>query len=288
VKFLIRLAFAGLLLIAVALLGFYVAIDVIAGKAIEEGSRYALGVDTHVGFARVGLLAGSFRIGSLEIDNPPGFTSKHLLTVSDAQLAVALESLQQDVVRVPTFTVRDVTVALEKAGSKTNYGVILSHLGRFEKGSPEPPPATTGSETSGKRFVVEELLIRDISAHVEHNEALGAIGGVDVSVPEVRLTNIGARGGRGVAMAELSNIIVKAIFEAIARHGAGLPAALAGDLRANLGGLAKVPIELVGAASESVAEQLPTPVGDAARGVTHGAGKALEGLGNLFGGGRRD
>jgi hypothetical protein len=283
-----RLAFAGLLLLVAAAVGFYVYIDVVAGKAIETGASYALGVDTEVGFARVGLLSGSFRIGGLKVANPSGFASKHLLSVDDARLAVALDSLQQDVVSIRRFALEGVAVALEKTGGKTNYGVILAHLKRNEGAEAKRAPVAPAEERPGKRFVVKELVIRGISAHVAHNEALGAIGGIDVTVPEVRLTNVGAEGGGGVAMSELSAIIVKAVFESIARYGTGLPSALAGDLRSNLGGLARVPVQLVGASKDAVVNQLPTPVGDAARGVTEGAGKALKGLGGLLGGDRRD
>ena len=284
-KILTRLVAAGFAVLIAILAAFYLYIDVIAGASIERGATYALGVETEVGFVRVGLLTGSFRIGSLEVANPPGFDAKHLLKLSDGRLDVSIDSLQREVVEIPVFALEGIDVALEKAGGKTNFGVILANLKRFESAGSKPAPAETEEAGSGKRFIVRELSIRDISAHVEHTEGIGALGAIDVDVPEIRLKNIGAHNARGVAMSELTNIIMKAVFEAIVAHGANLPDVLAGDLRNGLGGLSNVPIQFVGSTTGAVVEALPEPVADAARQLGGGAEKkALEGLGKLFGG----
>jgi len=287
-RILIRLVAAGFALLIAALIAFYVYIDVIAGTAIEKGATYALGVDTKVGFVRIGLLTGSFRIGSLKIENPPGFDSKYLLRLGDGHMEVSIDSLQREVVEVPVFTLEGIQVALEKERGKTNYGVVLGNLKRFESSGSKPGPAESGEAGSGKRLIVRQLLIRDISAHVANTAGLGTVGGIDVKVPEVRLTDIGAHNARGVAMSELTNIVMKAIFESIARYGTNLPTALAGDLTANLGELSKVPFQVVGGTTEALTTALPKPVGDAARELGGGAGKALEGLGGLFGKGKGD
>jgi len=284
VKILIRVVAVGFAVLIAALIAFYVYIDAIAGAAIEDGATYALGVDTKVGFVRIGLLTGSFHIGSLKVENPPGFDSKYLLKLGDGRMQVSIDSLQREVVEVPEFDLEGIQVALEKAGRQTNYGVILGNLKRFESSGSQPAPAKSGEAAPGKRLIVRQLLIRDVSAHVANNAALDAVGGIDVEVPEIRLTNIGAQNARGVAMSELTNIIVKAIFAGIAKYGTNLPSALAGDLSANLGGLAKVPFEVVGETTGALTTALPKPVGDAARRLGEGAGKALEGLGGLFGG----
>ena len=287
-KILIRFVAVGFAVLIAVLAAFYIYIDVIAGAAIEKGATYALGVDTKVGFVRIGLLTGSFRIGSLKIENPPGFDAKHLLRLGDGRMEVSIDSLQKQVVEVPVFALEGIEVALEKAKGKTNYGVILANLKRFESSGSKPAPAESGEAGPGKRLIVRELLIRDVSAHVEHTEGLGALGAIDVKVPEIRLKDIGAHNAQGVAMSELTNIIMKAIFEGIAKYGTNLPNVLSGDLRSNLGGLSKVPIEVVGGTTEALTKGLSKPAGDAARQLGGEAGKALEGLGGLFGGKKDD
>jgi hypothetical protein len=288
VKILIRLAAAGFAVLIAILVTFYIYIDAIAGATIEKGATHALGVDAKVGFVHIRLLTGSLRIGSLQIENPPGFDARYLLTLGDGRMEVSVDSLQKEVVEVPVFTLEGIEIALEKANGKTNYGVILANLKRFESPGSEPAPAESAEARPGKRFIVRELLIRNISAHVADRAGLGAVGGIDVEVPEIRLKNIGAHNARGVAMSELTNIIMKAIFLGIAKYGTNLPDVLAGDLRANLGGLSKVPIQVVGGTTETLTKGLPQPVGDAARRLGGGAAKGLEGLRGLLGGKKGD
>jgi len=288
-KVLIRLAAVGFGILFAILAAFYLYIDVIAGASIEKGATYAMGVESKVGFVRLGLLAGSFRIGSLDIANPPGFDAKHLLKLGDGRLDVSIDSLQSDVVEIPTFVLEGVDVALEKAQGTTNFGVILANLKRFESKGSKPAPTESEEAGPGKRFIVRELVIRDLSAHVEHTEGLGDIGAINVTVPEIRLTNIGARNAQGVVLSELTNIIMKAIFEAIAKYGANLPGVFAGELRNGLGGLSNVPIQVVGSTTEAMSETLNAPAVESARQLGGEAGKKLrEGFGGLLGGEKSD
>jgi len=284
-RMLIRLGLAGFALLFAALAAFFVSFDRIAGASIERGASYALGVDTQVGFIRVGFLTGTLRIGSLRIDNPPGFESKRLLELGDARLEVSLNSLQQPVVEVPSFALEGVTVSLEKAQGASNFGKVLANLERFER-SGSPPPGEAEEAGSAKRFVVHEVVIRDVSAHVEHTEGIGALGAIDVTVPEIRLANVGAHNAKGVVLSELTNILMKAIFQAIVKQGTNLPDFLAADLRHGLAGVSGVPIQMIGVATGAVTQKLPGSLDESAQKLGGEAQKALDGVGRLLGGKR--
>ena len=283
-KILARLIAAAAALLVASVVAFFVYVDVIAGSAIERGASYALGVDTRVGFVRLSLLRGFVNIGSLAIDNPPGnFDERQLLSLDDARIRVDLDSLRQDVVVAPEITISGVEVAIEKDGKATNIGKLLANLKRFEKGEAKQPDAEPAEP--GKRIVVNELLIRDVAARYEHTDGIGDLGKIEVLVPEIRLRNIGAHNAKGVAMEELTNIIVKAIFLAIARNGAALPNWLVGDMQGDLRGLTSLPIQIVDDTAGTLADTLPQPAGDAVREL---GAKAVGGLGGLLGGGKKD
>ncbi|MDJ0847333.1 MAG: hypothetical protein QNK04_03025 [Myxococcota bacterium] len=270
----------------------------IVGTAIERGATYALGVDTRVGFVRLRLLPGDFTLRSLRIANPAGFDEPYFLDMSRAWIAVERESLRQPVVRIPSFELEGIDVALERRGQATNYGVITSNLKRFESGDPvDAPPEDAGSET---RFIVDRLTIRDVDAHVEWNQLASNATGVGVHIPEITLTDIGAHNAQGVVMSELTGIVLKAILGAVARYGTNLPAAISGGLQAGLGGLTRVPGVVVSGAGrttvDKVADAVGGDVGDAVRGVGGSAVKSVtdavgsetgKALGGLFGGEER-
>ena len=92
-----------LLLIAALAIVFF-SIDRIGGGLIERGASYALGVDTRVGFVRIGLLPGSIRVGSLTVANPQGFESPHFVRIGSARLDVSLGTLREDTVVVQLTT----------------------------------------------------------------------------------------------------------------------------------------------------------------------------------------
>ncbi|MGI9590567.1 MAG: hypothetical protein ACR2P8_04300, partial [Myxococcota bacterium] len=127
--------------LAVGALAIYV--DEVLGTAIEEAGSYAMGVDTKVGFVRLRVLRGDFRMNRFRIENPSEFDEAHFLTMRDATIAVDTGTLRDPVVVIPELRLDDVAVSLEREGRQTNYGVILANLKRFEQTNPEgaTPPA---------------------------------------------------------------------------------------------------------------------------------------------------
>src|SRR5687767_9294603 len=85
-------------LVLVAVVAVVLGIDSIARKAIEKGGTYALGVDTKLAKADIGLFAGTTELGGLTVANPPGFEATPFLSLGHAELAVTLGSLQSDVI----------------------------------------------------------------------------------------------------------------------------------------------------------------------------------------------
>ena len=260
-----------LLLIAVLAIVLF-SIDRIGGTLIERGASYALGVDTRVGFVRIGLLPGSLRVGSLSVANPQGFENPHFVRLGRGRLDLSLGSLREDTVEVPLLSVDGVELVLEREAGKTNYGVILQNLKRFESSDPTPPAAAAEPEAQ-KKFVVRELVIRDVEARVDWAKELGESGRVVAQIPEIRLRNVGS--GGAVGMAQLTDIIIKAVLEAVAKHGVGLPGVMLGELRSGLGGLSRLPGGIVVDIGGRAAEQLGRAVPDEISGSVRGAGDAV-------------
>jgi hypothetical protein len=280
---------AGLLLLLFAAVGaVWLYSNELVGTAIERSASYALGVESRVGFVRLRLLLGDFALNRFRVANPPGFDEPHFLTLERARVQVDLPTLREQVVRIPSFELETIDVALERRGKQTNYGAILQNLKRFESKGPAraaPPGEAAGS---AKRFIVERLSIRDVSAHVEWNELAPDQTGLRVEIPEIELRNIGAQNGRGVTLGELEAIVVKAVLGSVARYGEDLPGAILGGLDAGLGGLSRVGGVVVRGAGQAgvggIAGELGSAAAKTVEGLGRGAGRAL---GGLFGGAQK-
>ncbi len=271
----LAIVFGGLLvLLAVAGVVVFVSIDAIAKAAIERGSTYALGVQTTLGSADIGIFSGEFRMKDLDVANPEGFTSDSFFRLGEGFVAVSLGSLRQDTVELQTLALDGVQMNLEKKGSSSNFGVITDNLKRFESGDAGQPgdPAEPG-----KNFVIREIVITDINVTVDLLPIGGTMNRIEVPIEQVRLTDVG---NDGFTTAEMTALVIKAIMAAVVENAANLPADLVNDLGGALGNLASLR-EL--GITQSVDINKINEIKDAGKSVSD----AIEGFGGLLGGQRQ-
>lgn len=252
------------LAIAIVVGGTLLYLDWLVKTAIEKGAEVALGVETSVDAVRPGLITGRLAVSGLTVSNPGGFESPHFLDLRQGRLAVGLASLRTRTVEVSEIRLDGVDLYLERRpGAGTNYAAILDRVGgKRSRGGAE--------DRGGRSFVVRQLSIHEVTARLRLAPELGRLTSLDVSIPEIRLRNLGAEGRRGVGMAELTTIVVRAILEAVLRKGGDL-GPIGADLQAGLRGLGRVPSEILGSVKR---------IGEGARGIEQGAGEALRGLGD--------
>lgn len=261
-------------LVAFLAVGFFV--DSLAKKGIEAGGTYAMGVPTSLTSADVGLLTGSLTISSLNIANPSGFKTDHFFAMDSGKIAVSLASLMRDTVEVPTLELSGLDLNLEKAEGKANYKVILENLGKAEKGD---GTATPEAQQPTKRFIVREIVIRDINVHADVLPVGGEATRVDVPIAEIRLANVGSDSNRAALVSDVIGQILKATLQAaIAKGGNLLPGDLTGELGDALNQLAPLGdmgIQVIGKAGEAATE-IGRNVGKAAEEIGEKAGEVGE------------
>ena len=100
-----KLILAVVILTVVALLVAYFARNMMVETAVEEGTGYALGVETDLGSAGLELGGGSLELNDLEIDNPEGFEADHFMTLRRGMLDVDAGSILDDEVMVARLTI---------------------------------------------------------------------------------------------------------------------------------------------------------------------------------------
>jgi len=275
IKLLLVLVVLLVLLVAIAGVAAFSYVDTIAKRAVEKGGTYALGVDTTLGGADVGIMSGTFAMNDLKVANVAGYPAPHFLTLGDASVAISLESLREPTVVLPKLHLDSIDVRLEKKDGAANYNVILDNLKKVSGGSgdkPAPQPAP-GEE---KKFIITDLSITKVVVHVDVfgaggapaalGNALGALTKVTVPIDEIKLQNVGKTGdgvaGSGVTISQLTNIIVQAVLAAAVENGGGLiPADILGDLRgklASLGDLSKLDLKVLGDAKATVEDLTKT------------------------------
>ena len=186
----------GVLLVGFLAVGFY--IDSIVESQIEERASDALGVETRVGSTDVGILSGGLDLGNLRIANPEGFDAEHILTVGQVSLRVSLGTLMSETITAPSLLIRNLQLYVENKDGRTNIAELRDNLRRARGGS---------GGGSGKKFVIEEVVIEGIRAQV----SLPAVDPVTLEIPEIRLKDVGKGGGSPVGQDQLIQLIVDEI-----------------------------------------------------------------------------
>ncbi len=273
-KKLIKMVAVLLILLVLATVAVALYIDTIAKTAIERGATYALGVETTLGSADVGLLSATFTMGDLTVANPAGFDSPHFTHLQEGRVEVALGSLRKETVAVPTLTLSGLDIHLDKREGKANYDVILDNLSRFESGD------DSAKEADGKKFVINEILIQRIVVHVQLLPIGGDLTKLDVPIDEVRLRNVGSDTDGSVLISELTSVIIKAVLGAIVQKGGDLiPSDILGDLGQGLGSLAEMGLDAATGLGEGIKD-----AGGGLDDITEGIGDAIKNIGDGLGG----
>lgn len=278
---LVAVGFLAVILI-IAVVGVFWYVDSLARRGVEAGGSYALGVDTTVRSVDVGLFRGTVAVDGLRIANPQGFEGPTFLTMEDGRTTIAIRTLRQEVVRIPTLHLSDVDVTLiRRADGSANYQAILDHIERLSR--PDTPDRAPGEPE--RRLIINELILRDITIHADIagpeilTEVTGQRGGaITIPIPEIRLEDVGRTGegvaGSGVTLSELAAVIVEAILAAAIQHGGDLlPDDLLGDLRqrlAELGNLDRLTGTFEDLTGELERARSPDEVRDAIRRGTEG------------------
>ena len=108
------------------------------------------------------------------------------------------------------FGLGGIHLNLEQRQGRTNYGVILDHMGGAKSSGDNV------DEQDVTNVVLEEVVIRDVAAHVQLLLIAGKLSAIDIEVPDIRLRNVGS-GGEGVPqiLAVLTRAVLKSV-EAVA------------------------------------------------------------------------
>jgi hypothetical protein len=285
IKRLFALGFVLVLLVIGGVVFAVMNINSLAKKGIEKGGTYALGTNTTLQSADVGILGGTFAMSGLNVANPPGYKAPAFLSLGSGGVAVSFNSLSKPVVELPKLSLDKLNVALEKSGGKANFNVILDHIKKVADQA-GGAGGSGGSSSGGgeKKFVVNELSLTNINISVDLIGGPADLTKVNIPIDEIKLTNVGKTGtgvgGTGVTMSQLASIIVEAVLAAAADKGGGiLPAEILGDLQGGLAGLGNLDnLQMsVAAKAQGTIEKIG---GDAAKKVTDKlggeAGKAVE------------
>ena len=275
-KWIVRLVIVLALVVIGAGVVLVLSVDRIAKAAVEYGGTEALGTKTSLESIHIGILGGTASLSGLAVANPTGYPEGDFLSLGKGEVGVSLGSLSRPTVEVPKIELDGIAARLDmKLGQKSNAETVLANIEEFSKkfgsGEAKDPAAPAGE---GKRLVIRQLVLTDISAKVSVENAAE----IDVKVPRIELKDVG--GGEGVTMSQLMSVITTATVDGILKNGGdAIPAVLRDSLGPKLAEVGNVLGASVGSAVTGAVEGAQKAIESA----TQNAGKALEDAGKKAG-----
>ncbi len=195
------------------------------GKMIRKGitSMGPKVTGTTVSLSDIGVswLSGKGEIKGLILGSPEGFKAESAMEIPVATIAVRPTSIFSDKIIIKSIEIEAPYITYEGNLSGSNLTKIQENIDAFiaklpgQSGgaaSPDSEPESTG----GKKMQVDEVIIRNAKVKL----ALTVLGGrgASITLPEIRLTNLG-QGPEGITGAEVLkavwNEIVKATTEKV-------------------------------------------------------------------------
>jgi uncharacterized protein involved in outer membrane biogenesis len=244
---------AVLVLIAAAVAAVFFYIDSAAKAGVEMAASSALGVNTSLNKADVGIFSGSFSMSGLNIDNPPEFAETPFLTLSEGKIAVSLGTLLKETIEVPLLSLDNLHIEIAQRKGKTNYGSILANM-QTDRQAPAPSTSTQPAKT----FVIKEVSITNVTARLSFAPIGGSPTVVSIPIDKIELTNVGTN--KPLPLSELAGVIVQAVFSSVVEDGGALiPPDMLGDLTrtlAGLGDLSELGVTVVSDLSDQAEEML--------------------------------
>lgn len=211
-----------IIIVIVGLIVAYFARNYLVKKAIEEGSTYALGVETELGSASLSITAGSLDLSDYRVHNPDGFEGDNILTIASGMVDVATGSLLQKEVEIDSLVLDGLSINLVQNTKAGNYAVIMDNIKKVAGG---------GESESQQRFHIGKIAIRDINVSANLNLLNQKEYHQDFAIDNITLTNVG--GDNGATLGQVAGkIMQKVLARAVAEGSNRLP----GEFGKYLGG----------------------------------------------------
>ncbi|MEM7516226.1 MAG: hypothetical protein AAF368_04785, partial [Planctomycetota bacterium] len=226
-----------LVLLVLAFVGLYFYLDKLAEKGIEEGGTLALEVPVEVDGVSLDVFGGKLTLDGLKVDNPVGYGENDFFDLGNATVEVDLQSVQGNVIRIPELRVDGVNLDIVKNTAGTNYGRIMEALEKFSSAEEAEEANPTKSGPPAKKFVVDHILIENVSATADLSFFGQDLDPVSVSVPPIEVHNFGTAENAHSA-SDLLKMLLREMLDGVLAEGGGLlPAGLLDDMKSQVANL---------------------------------------------------
>jgi len=216
VKKLLLIVLAIVVVLAGAAYWAWNSLDLIVRVAIEHYGPQMAGVSVKVGAVDLSAANGRGVVRNLEIGNAQGFTAPYAARVGEIRVVLDPSTLTAPVVRIRELTVESPSIRYERGDHGTNLEAIRRNIEGYIQESGGPSESRPAQARHGRRkFIVDRLSIRGGRVTMTNPALRGQ--GIDFSLPDIELTDVGERQG-GLSASEIGRVVAAELEARIAQR----------------------------------------------------------------------
>jgi hypothetical protein len=191
-------------------------LDLIVRVAIEHYAPEVMGVSVKVRGIDISATDGRGALRGLDIGNPAGFDAPYAARVGEIRVALDPATATAAVVHIRELTVAAPAIAYERSDRGTNLEAIQKNIRRYIDQSGGSSQSRPAEAKHGKRkFVIDHLAIE--GGHVTMTNPGLRGQGIEFSLPDIHLRNVGEREG-GLTASEVGNVVAGELQARIAQR----------------------------------------------------------------------
>lgn len=205
-----------LAVIVIAIVGVFIYIysnlDSLVKDAVEDYGPRFTGVSVKLDKVELSPENGIGTLSGLIVGNPPGYSTDSAFRLGSISMALDIRSLTSDTIVIRSIEIDSPNVTYEFGEGGSNIDAIGKNVENAAGGPGEQTPQEESG--SGKKMIVEHLVIRNGRVSVSHpllkGERLGA------ALPPIELRDIGKGKPGGATPAEVVDRVMDAMERQVA------------------------------------------------------------------------
>ncbi len=265
------------IIIAASFLSFLViawfARDMIAASVARSVATRLLGVEVEIDSVHIDVFGLAVEVNGLRVANPAGWGTPLLLNAGHIAVRVSGESSSQKLI-VESVELSTVSIWFIRDGDKNNVADVVANLSKSDgpKAKPTDPKSAPGMD-----LLIQLLVLEDVNVYyTERSKIVGNIP-VAVHLKHVEAKNIdGKTAGSGLADQLVGQVFEAVMVAVVAEAGNNLPAVLRDPINGAVRSGGRI-----GASAINMIGDAASKGGGAVEGLLHG-------IGDAFGGGKKD
>jgi hypothetical protein len=183
-------------------------------KAVNTYGPKITKTDVRVADVGVSILSLQAEIRDFLLGNPPGYKQPNAITVGSVMLDVDEKSLTGETIVIDRIAVENPEISYEKQGRKDNIKDILNNVKQATGGAKSASEASGSDTGSGKKMIIRDFTLTDAKLNLVAGIPKLAEKEVSAKLPDIHLTDIGAKEG-GATAGEAFEQIFAALYARI-------------------------------------------------------------------------